>query len=138
MTVFLLRWLSQDIHSLVYIFILSFVVQAHAQQLDISCASVKGLNSEGVITDYGDVRGNIAIAVQEASIIANNAKTVLENSANGKASPFDNTRATQSFNTFQGVADQSQASTDRWSKVLSKFPEQFNLIYVALKLRFLL
>ena len=73
-------------------------------------------------TSYGDVRDQIAAAVQEAGLIATTGKKALEDSASWAGSVFDNLKGVQTFNALQGDADGSPESTARWNKVLSMSP----------------
>lgn len=122
MTAFLPRWSTWDLNSLFCVLLVFLALRVNSQRIDNSCASLKGKNSEGTETDYGDVRNKIAAAVQEAGLISTTAKQALENSANWAGSAFDNLKGVQTFNALQGVADGSTKSTARWNKVLGTFP----------------
>ncbi|KAI9044987.1 uncharacterized protein KD926_010310 [Aspergillus affinis] len=91
----------------------------NAQKLSESCGALRGLNSEGVETNYGDKRGEIAMAIQEVGAIAERARDYMNKAADQSGDNFDITRTVQSFNTFQGQNDGDKStSQDRWNKVI--------------------
>lgn len=83
-----------------------------------SCQELKGKNSEGVLTDYGDVRGEISIAIQEARVIARTARKYLIDVALGNGSPFDIHRTTQSFEVFMGTGIGIRTPKYRWQSLV--------------------
>ena len=94
---------------------------SNAQKLHNSCAELKGKNSEGVETNYGEVRGSIAVAIQEAGAIAETARDYMKKAADKTGDEFDITRTVQSFYAFQGERDGDESTSEgRWDTAISE------------------
>ncbi|KAH8426060.1 uncharacterized protein LDX57_003800 [Aspergillus melleus] len=102
---------------------------ASAQKLHSSCADLKGKNSEGVETNYGDVRGSIAVAIQEVGAIAETARDYMKKAADKTGDDFDITRTVQSFYAFQGEKDGDESTSEgRWDTAIKSLERLMNYV----------